>query len=308
MTLSDLIAVMRDGKVVQLGTTREIYRNPRDLYVATFVGQAEDEPRRRRARTLERRGLTFVSPDLRIALGSPAALGLHDGEWPNVALGIRAEDVTVRAEREQRFAGRQRSAPRSSCSNRSVPTRSWSSPAATPPWSPGSRRTSASRSARRVAGDPRARAHPPVRSRGRTADHPLTGAAQPGSMPPASWSIASRSSPAGGRDRSRDRRSPGCGWSHRRRRRPGRGWRPEVAARLCGRRGPHAIDLVDPAACRALIADVRRSARPDRHPGQRRWLPAHRAGVDFPLERWDAILADHADRTVPPDPGRAPRR
>ena len=39
MTLSDLIAVMRDGKVVQLGTTREIYRHPEDLYVATFVGK-----------------------------------------------------------------------------------------------------------------------------------------------------------------------------------------------------------------------------------------------------------------------------
>jgi multiple sugar transport system ATP-binding protein len=95
MTLSDLIAVMRDGKVVQLGTTREIYRNPRDLYVATFVGKPKmslvDG-------ALERSNgeLTFVSPDLRIALGSPMALGLHDGEWPNVALGIRAEDVTVR--------------------------------------------------------------------------------------------------------------------------------------------------------------------------------------------------------------------
>ena len=95
MTLSDLIAVMRDGKVVQLGTTREIYRNPRDLYVATFVGKPKmslvDG-------ALERSNgeLTFVSPDLRIALGSPTALGLQDGEWPNVALGIRAEDITVR--------------------------------------------------------------------------------------------------------------------------------------------------------------------------------------------------------------------
>jgi multiple sugar transport system ATP-binding protein len=40
--------------------------------------------------------VTFVSPDLRIALGSPAELGLHDGTWSNVALGVRAEDVRVR--------------------------------------------------------------------------------------------------------------------------------------------------------------------------------------------------------------------
>jgi multiple sugar transport system ATP-binding protein len=94
MTLSDLIAVMRDGKLVQLGTTREIYRNPRDLYVATFVGKPKmslvDGALERSAGEV-----IFVSPDLRVALGSPAALGLHDGAWPNVALGIRAEDVRI---------------------------------------------------------------------------------------------------------------------------------------------------------------------------------------------------------------------
>lgn len=96
MTLSDLIAVMRDGKVVQLGTTREIYRNPNDLYVATFVGKPKmslvDG-------AIERSSddVVFVSPDLRISLGSPARLGLHDGDWPNVALGVRAEDVRIRS-------------------------------------------------------------------------------------------------------------------------------------------------------------------------------------------------------------------
>src|SRR6476620_800827 len=39
MSLSDFIAVMRDGKIVQFGPTKEIYRKPRDLYVATFVGK-----------------------------------------------------------------------------------------------------------------------------------------------------------------------------------------------------------------------------------------------------------------------------
>jgi multiple sugar transport system ATP-binding protein len=96
MTLSDLIAVMRDGKVVQLGTSREVYRKPRDLYVATFVGKPKmslvDG-------TVERSNgeVSFVSPDLRIGLGSAAELGLQDGDWPNVALGIRAEDVRLSA-------------------------------------------------------------------------------------------------------------------------------------------------------------------------------------------------------------------
>jgi multiple sugar transport system ATP-binding protein len=94
MSLSDLIAVMRDGKVVQLGSTREIYRNPRDLYVATFVGKPKmslvDG-------TLERTDgeVAFRSSDLRIPMGSPTRLGLVDGEWPAVVLGIRAEDVRL---------------------------------------------------------------------------------------------------------------------------------------------------------------------------------------------------------------------
>jgi ABC-type sugar transport system ATPase subunit len=94
MSLSDLIAVMRDGKVVQLGTTREIYRNPRDLYVATFVGKPK--------MSLVDGGLehtdgqvAFRSPDLRIPLGAPSAVGLHDGEWSTVVLGVRAEDVRI---------------------------------------------------------------------------------------------------------------------------------------------------------------------------------------------------------------------
>lgn len=40
MAVGDVIAVMRDGYVVQVGTPREVYENPRDLYVASFFGNA----------------------------------------------------------------------------------------------------------------------------------------------------------------------------------------------------------------------------------------------------------------------------
>jgi ABC-type sugar transport system ATPase subunit len=94
MSLSDFIAVMRDGKIVQFGTTKEIYRKPRDLYVATFVGKPKmslvDG-------SLESSGgqVSFVSPDFRIGLGAPGAVGLRSGDFGRVALGIRAEDVKV---------------------------------------------------------------------------------------------------------------------------------------------------------------------------------------------------------------------
>ena len=39
MTMADRIGVMRQGKLVQIGTPRDIYENPRDIYVATRLGQ-----------------------------------------------------------------------------------------------------------------------------------------------------------------------------------------------------------------------------------------------------------------------------
>jgi spermidine/putrescine transport system ATP-binding protein len=41
LTMSDRIAVMRNGKVAQIGTPREIYNHPRSRYVADFVGETD---------------------------------------------------------------------------------------------------------------------------------------------------------------------------------------------------------------------------------------------------------------------------
>lgn len=94
MTLSDMICVMRDGKLVQFGTQAEIYGKPRNTYVATFVGKPKmslvDGMLEYRADEVD-----FVGPGIRIGLGKRAALGLRDGNWSEVALGVRAEDVNV---------------------------------------------------------------------------------------------------------------------------------------------------------------------------------------------------------------------
>jgi spermidine/putrescine transport system ATP-binding protein len=39
LTMSDRIAVMSDGKILQLGTPAEIYERPRNRFVADFIGQ-----------------------------------------------------------------------------------------------------------------------------------------------------------------------------------------------------------------------------------------------------------------------------
>lgn len=40
LTMSDRIAVMKDGRISQVGTPREIYQSPRNLFVAQFVGES----------------------------------------------------------------------------------------------------------------------------------------------------------------------------------------------------------------------------------------------------------------------------
>lgn len=94
MTLSDLIAVMRDGKLVQYGTQREVYAKPSNIYVATFLGK----PRMSLVEgTLEQHADTvvFTAPGIRLDLGSAASLGLREGRWARVAAGFRAEDVSL---------------------------------------------------------------------------------------------------------------------------------------------------------------------------------------------------------------------
>ncbi|KPH08653.1 sn-glycerol-3-phosphate ABC transporter ATP-binding protein UgpC [Rhizobium acidisoli] len=86
MTLASRIAVMRDGRIEQLGTPEEIYNHPATLYVATFVGAPPMNL------------LKATVRDGRLALsGSDATLPLparfHDtaGNGRDLILGIRPE-------------------------------------------------------------------------------------------------------------------------------------------------------------------------------------------------------------------------
>jgi multiple sugar transport system ATP-binding protein len=94
MMLSDYIAVMKDGNVVQYGPAQEIYRRPQHLYVASFIGKPAMSFLKGQLRvtadmmTFQSEGLQFqwpLSPANGIPLDSP------------VMLGVRAEDVTLAA-------------------------------------------------------------------------------------------------------------------------------------------------------------------------------------------------------------------
>jgi multiple sugar transport system ATP-binding protein len=82
MTLADRVVVMKQGRVQQVGTPTEIYDNPANTFVASFIGSP--------AMNLmdgTLRGGTFEGQNVRIE-----GLRAPDGE---VTLGFRAEDAAV---------------------------------------------------------------------------------------------------------------------------------------------------------------------------------------------------------------------
>ncbi|MGB8813046.1 MAG: sn-glycerol-3-phosphate ABC transporter ATP-binding protein UgpC [Paracoccaceae bacterium] len=88
MTLATLIAIMRDGKIEQIGTPTEIYNQPATLYVAEFVGSP---PMNLLQATLDADGLRLA--------GAAAPLALQGIAWPAIGgpqaviLGLRPEDI-----------------------------------------------------------------------------------------------------------------------------------------------------------------------------------------------------------------------
>ncbi|MCP4211470.1 MAG: ABC transporter ATP-binding protein [Halieaceae bacterium] len=89
MTLSDKIAVMMEGELRQLGTPREIYSKPADLFVARFVGSP-------RINIIEGRIVSETDADYFHAetLRKPVGSGLDFGVGQVIAT-IRPEDIHV---------------------------------------------------------------------------------------------------------------------------------------------------------------------------------------------------------------------
>lgn len=93
MMLSDYIAVMHDGEVVQYGLADEIYRRPQHYYVATFIGKPRMGIIQGTLRTTSE-GLTFNAEGLQLGWPRRADAPAPAKEQA-VMLGIRAEDVRL---------------------------------------------------------------------------------------------------------------------------------------------------------------------------------------------------------------------
>ena len=84
MTMGDRIGVLNAGKIIQIGTPHEIYNNPRDTFVASFVGS----PAINLFDGEVRGGKAVVEP------GS-FELPLSGGPEGRYTFGIRPEDIAV---------------------------------------------------------------------------------------------------------------------------------------------------------------------------------------------------------------------
>ncbi len=96
MVLSDRVAVMRHGELQQIGPPMEVYRQPANLFVASFIGSPamnffEVEIGRQDGRLACRVGDSILSL-------SPDAAG--SGDRARAILGVRPMDLVVGAERE----------------------------------------------------------------------------------------------------------------------------------------------------------------------------------------------------------------
>ena len=102
LSLADRIAVMRSGRLSQVGTPRELYDRPANSFIADFIGEANIIPGRTRLRD----GRLFVETaagDLVSAVFAP-----HTGDGEAVLCCIRPENLRIAAlpgAGENRFSG-----------------------------------------------------------------------------------------------------------------------------------------------------------------------------------------------------------
>jgi multiple sugar transport system ATP-binding protein len=92
LTLGDLVAVMDGGVIRQVGTPKEVYDHPRDLFVAGFLGSP---PMNLVEATLERSGgagavVRFGGHELRLDVPAGA---LDGAVRRQVVVGVRPEDI-----------------------------------------------------------------------------------------------------------------------------------------------------------------------------------------------------------------------
>ncbi|MBP2252363.1 multiple sugar transport system ATP-binding protein [Halarchaeum solikamskense] len=92
MTMSDRVAILNHGEVQQIGTPDEIYNEPKNLFVADFVGSPAMN-----TFDVTFDGTTLTATDFEYELSSTRAERVREraGDDASLVLGIRPEDIHI---------------------------------------------------------------------------------------------------------------------------------------------------------------------------------------------------------------------
>ena len=93
MTLADRIVIMRDGHVVQVGAPLQVFEQPVDTFVGSFVGSPPMNMLDGTVRAAGDGGLEITLAD-GIVIPAPGASGAHLTAGQRIVLGVRADDLT----------------------------------------------------------------------------------------------------------------------------------------------------------------------------------------------------------------------
>jgi iron(III) transport system ATP-binding protein len=103
MALSDRIAVMRAGRIEQVGTPEELYERPQNLFVAGFLGKVNLLPGKLAGRQGKYMAITTRLGTLRAPLPDALRPSATGRRW---ALLFRPEDCRIGGRQANRFRGR----------------------------------------------------------------------------------------------------------------------------------------------------------------------------------------------------------
>ena len=88
MTLASRIVILRDGRIEQVGTPREVYEDPDNIFVAGFIGSP-------RINLIEGTWLAEGRAQFGDTMISPRLAGTGHKAGDKVVLGVRAENIIV---------------------------------------------------------------------------------------------------------------------------------------------------------------------------------------------------------------------
>ena len=95
MTMADRIVVMKDGYIQQIGSPREVYSDPENMFVAGFIGSPAMNFLKGK---VEGNKFMLLGSDKALKLNKEHAAMLKDYEGKEVVLGVRPESVYLKGD------------------------------------------------------------------------------------------------------------------------------------------------------------------------------------------------------------------